>query len=299
MTKILRRTGHLALVLLIGAFTMLGAASPVMAQDDDCYPVPPGGCAETAETPTCADILEAIATDDTSLDQNGDGVIDAADLPADCGCAELLDAIAAGTIAVEDLPPDALADCTCAELLDAVAAGTLSLGDLPEGALADCTCEELLDAVTAGTIALEDIPAGALADCGCEEIVAAIVAGAIDPSDLPEDLADELLAQISTCCAEIADAVIAGDIDAASLPDGVLEACDCDTLQELVDAGVLEASVLDDCDGGSGDVEGDEPSEEEIIPAATGADGTGLAALTGVALLAGTGLLLATRRRTT
>ena len=300
MTKILRQTGMYALVLLVGMFTMMAVATPVSAQDDSCYPVPPGGCPDVA--PECADVVAAIVAGDPSdetlaeMDANGDGVLDEQDLPASCTCEELIAAIAAGEIDPANLPPDALADCGCSEILDAIAAGTLDASNLPEGAaeaLAQCGCSEILDAIAAGTLDADNLPAAAaeaLAQCGCDELVAAIVAGTVDPMNLPGDLGDLL----ATCCEALADAVVAGDIDPADLPEGLLEDCGCDTVQTLIDAGVLDADALpEECEDG--------PSvavSPDNTLADTGIDAEGMGAMTLGALLAGGLFLLLSRRRT-
>lgn len=116
MTSIMRRVGMLALVLLLGLFAVAGGATTAGAQEetDECYPVPPGGCptptpTETEpepEPPSCQDILEAIEAGDTSMDQNGDGEINAEDLPEECTCDELIEAVEAGIISEDDLPEE-------------------------------------------------------------------------------------------------------------------------------------------------------------------------------------------------
>ncbi len=139
MTPILRRAGLMILSLLVAMLSIAGVA---VAQEPSCYPVPPGGC---DVVPTCEEIIAAIVADDVSLDQNGDGVIDAADLPADCGCDVLIAAIADGTLDIADLPEGALDSCGCDELQAALDAGTLDEADLPAGALDECGEEEVLD----------------------------------------------------------------------------------------------------------------------------------------------------------
>ena len=297
MTKMMRRVGMFSLVLLMTAFTIAGGPGPVSAQEDECYPVPAGGCPEVADD--CSSIIAAIEAGDTSLDQNGDGEINEADLPAECTCEELLDAIAAGTIDPAQLPDDALADCGCSEILDAIASGALDPANLPAGAaeaLATCGCAEVLEAINAGTLDPDNLPqeaADALANCGCDELVDAIIAGTVDPADLPGDLGDLL----STCCEALVDAIVAGDLSTDSLPDGLLEECDCDAITELVEAGVLDASALpDDCAsaGVAGDTE--EPAPE-LDAVDTGLDTTGLAGLMLAGLIGGAGTLLLARRR--
>lgn len=105
MTKTLRRAGLLTLSMLVMVFSIAGVAT---AQDEpaSCYPVPPGGCAP--EEITCEDIIAAIEADDPALDQNGDGVMDAADLPPECTCEELIDAVDAGILSEDDLPEECI-----------------------------------------------------------------------------------------------------------------------------------------------------------------------------------------------
>ncbi|MEE8603247.1 hypothetical protein [Euzebya tangerina] len=110
MTTIIRRGIILSLSILVMLTSVVGVAS---AQDPECYPVPPGGCEEPTEEPTpeptavsCSDIIAAIGSGDTDLDQNGDGAIDAADLPAVCTCAEIEAAVAAGDLDESALPAD-------------------------------------------------------------------------------------------------------------------------------------------------------------------------------------------------
>lgn len=153
------------LTLAVAAVTLLFALVPVAnAQEEpECYPPPPGGC---EVEPTCADIIAAITdeavVDETTaaLDTNGDGVIDEADLPA---------------------------SCTCAEIVDAIAAGTLDPSALPAGALDNCTCDELVEALVAGTLTIDQVPAGALESCSCEQTQQLVDAGIVDASELPED----------------------------------------------------------------------------------------------------------------
>ncbi len=328
MTKMLRRVGMFSLVLLMTAFTIAGASTPVSAQEDECYPVPAGGCPDVADD--CSSIVAAIEAGDTSLDQNGDGEINEADLPAECTCEELLTAIADGTIDASQLPEGALADCGCSEILDGIAAGTLDPANLPAGAaeaLASCGCDEVLAAISAGTLDPANLPEGAqealascgcaeileainagtldggalpqgaldaLANCGCDELVDAIVAGVVDPADLPGDLADLL----GTCCEALVDAIVAGDLSADSLPDGLLEECDCDAITALIDAGVLDADALpEDCTsiGIAGDDE--EQPEPDLGAVDTGLDTAGLAGVMALALLGGAGTLVLSRRR--
>lgn len=171
MTKFVRRTGLLGLVLLLGMFTIVGI-SPAGAQEADCYPVPPGGCGPTVQADaTCDDIIAAIAADEqvtadnTGLDTNGDGSIDEQDLPASCTCAEILDAIAAGTLDAGNLPAGAIAaisTCDCDEIQAAIDAGTLDEGALPGN------LSEVLAGCQSTTVA-QDAPAPPpLADTGID-----------------------------------------------------------------------------------------------------------------------------------
>lgn len=162
MTMFLRRAGLLTLSLLVMVLSIAGVAT---AQDDSsCYPVPPGGCAP--EEITCTDIIAAIVAEDPALDQNGDGVMDAADLPADCTCPEQEEAVAAGIIDESDLPPECLdpTTVTCADIIAAIAAGDVSLDQNGDGVMdaadlpAECTCDELIQAVADGTLDEADLP---------------------------------------------------------------------------------------------------------------------------------------------
>lgn len=269
MALIRNRVWMFTLILMLGMFTVVGGATSASAQDDTCYPVPPGGCPVVSVDVPCAEVIAAIASDTqteeqiAALDTNGDGVID-----------------------VQDLPDS----CTCQELIDAIGAGTIDPGELPEGALADCGCEELVAAIVSGALDPTNLPAGtedALSLC-CEELVAAIAAGDLDVAELP----DSLVAVIGTCCEQLVAAIANGDIDLADLPEGVLDGCSCEELQTLVDAGVLAAEDLpEDC--------GEEvAADEEVAPglADTGIDAGGLGGLMLMGLVGGMGLLWAARR---
>jgi hypothetical protein len=189
MTTLLRRAGLLTLALLILAFAIV-PVSPAQAQG--CYPVPPGGCADADIT--CEDIVAAIIAGDPELDQNGDGVMDAQDLPADCGCPELLEGIAAGAFGPGDLPEGALDACDCDDLLGAVEDGTLDEGDLPDGALDACpaeaaeepTCDDLIAGIADGSIDAADLPEGALDTCDCDVLLTAVEDGTLDAEALPD-----------------------------------------------------------------------------------------------------------------
>ena len=163
MTTTIRQAGVILLALMLSLFVMLGS-SPAQAQDEECYPVPPGGC---EVEPECADIIAAIMEGDVEQDQNGDGLIDEADLPASCTCEELIDAITEGVIDIGDLPPDALSDCGCEELIEAIAAGAIDPADLPDGLLEGaCSCDEIQAAIDAGTLDESLLPE----DCGETEV---------------------------------------------------------------------------------------------------------------------------------
>ncbi|WP_370327452.1 hypothetical protein [Euzebya sp.] len=107
MTTTVRRGAFLGLTVLLLTFTTLAGVS--FAQDgEECYPVPPGGC-ETEIT--CEDIIAAIeegtsAEDSPGLDTNGDGTIDAGDLPSVCTCDEIESAIDDGRLPETALPED-------------------------------------------------------------------------------------------------------------------------------------------------------------------------------------------------
>jgi hypothetical protein len=142
MTSAPRRAALLLLALLVLALPLAGVAG---AQDDSsCYPVPPGGCEPAPEPPppppppppapepppeveevTCEDIIAAIAAGDVALDQDGDGDIDADDLPASCTCEEIQAAVDAGTLPADALPEE----CAEVEVLadTGVEAGPLAL----------------------------------------------------------------------------------------------------------------------------------------------------------------------------
>lgn len=193
MTVFLRRAGLLTLAMLVMVLSVAGVAT---AQDDgpSCYPVPPGGC-EPGEI-TCEDIIAAIAAEDPALDQNGDGVMDAADLPASCTCEELVQAVADGTLDESDLPEECVEDEVEVEDEDEV--------EVTEVEPTEVTCEDIIAAIGAGDVALDQNGDGVMdaadlpADCGCDALRDAVAAGTLDEADLPEECVEADVAVLAT-----------------------------------------------------------------------------------------------------
>lgn len=109
MTTTVRRGALIALAAALLTLTAFAGVSTAQEGAEECYPVPPGGC--EPEQVTCSDIIAAIedeasAEDNPALDTNGDGTIDAADLPEVCTCDEIEGAIAAGQLPESALPED-------------------------------------------------------------------------------------------------------------------------------------------------------------------------------------------------